>query len=210
LRKFRFGGPATFTTWLRAVVRNLCLDWHRSEVGRYRVFQSVARLPSVDRDVFKLAYEEARPAEEVFHILKTRDPRLTDADVTTSLERIRRSLSPRQLWLLSVRSPKMITPEPFQDGQPGTLDQIRDTSPDPESLAALNQRRTTLTRTLRLLPAPDRLLVRLRFEEDLTLEQVARLAGLKDAQTVDRRIRLILAEVRAQMERRGKGPDESV
>src|SRR5258706_12794353 len=38
LRAFRVDGPAKFTTWLRAVVRNLCLDWHRKEFGRQRIF----------------------------------------------------------------------------------------------------------------------------------------------------------------------------
>jgi len=31
LRKFKGEGTATFTTWLRAVVRNLCIDWHRKD-----------------------------------------------------------------------------------------------------------------------------------------------------------------------------------
>jgi RNA polymerase sigma factor (sigma-70 family) len=29
LRKFKGDGAASFSTWLRAVVRNLCIDWHR-------------------------------------------------------------------------------------------------------------------------------------------------------------------------------------
>src|SRR6478609_92717 len=34
LRKFKGEGAATFATWLRAVVRNLCIDWHRQRFGR--------------------------------------------------------------------------------------------------------------------------------------------------------------------------------
>ena len=39
---FKPDGKARFTTWARAVVRNLCLDWHRSQFGRKQVFSSVA------------------------------------------------------------------------------------------------------------------------------------------------------------------------
>ena len=44
LRRFRLGGSARFSTWLRVVVRNLCLDWHRKEFGRQRIFESMSHL----------------------------------------------------------------------------------------------------------------------------------------------------------------------
>jgi hypothetical protein len=42
--------------------------------------------------------------------------------------------------------------------------------------------------------------VRLRFERDLTLAQVARLTGLKDAQTADRRLREVLEDLRERLD----------
>lgn len=44
LGRFQPNGPASVPTWLRAVVRNLCLDWRRREFGRHRVFESLQRL----------------------------------------------------------------------------------------------------------------------------------------------------------------------
>jgi DNA-directed RNA polymerase specialized sigma24 family protein len=43
------------------------------------------------------------------------------------------------------------------------------------------------------------LLLRLRFDQDLTLEQIARLTGMESAQSVDRRIRRVLQELRQRM-----------
>ena len=40
LTRFQPQGPAVFSTWLRAVVRNLCLDWRRKRFGRRRLFNS--------------------------------------------------------------------------------------------------------------------------------------------------------------------------
>ena len=52
IRRFNPEGQALFTTWLRAVVRNLCVDWQRKEFGRPRMFRSVAQLSQLDQDVF--------------------------------------------------------------------------------------------------------------------------------------------------------------
>jgi DNA-directed RNA polymerase specialized sigma subunit len=49
------------------------------------------------------------------------------------------------------------------------------------------------------LSPQEQLLLRLRFEQDLTLQEIARIAGLKDAQSADRNIRALLERVRAGM-----------
>jgi DNA-directed RNA polymerase specialized sigma24 family protein len=56
-----------------------------------------------------------------------------------------------------------------------------------------------VARALARLPSADRFMLRLRFEQDLTLDQVARLSGLPDAQTADRRLRKILDVLRQKI-----------
>jgi len=48
LLKFNPKGRASFTTWLRVVVRNLCFDWQRSQSGRHRPFKSLAGLSPLE------------------------------------------------------------------------------------------------------------------------------------------------------------------
>ena len=200
LRRFRLKGPASFPTWLRAVVRNLCLDWHRQEFGRQRIFQSIERLPAVDRELFRFISQEGRSLEETFLLFKPRFPTLSREQVEESFDRIRQSLTPRQLWLLSVRRTKL---EPLGSGSanqgPSLREQIPAPGPDPESLAALNERRAALARALSRLPRAERLLIRLRFEQELTLEQVAQVTKLADAQSADRRIHQILERLRKEV-----------
>lgn len=208
LRRFRPDGAASFATWLRAVIRNLCLDWRRSELGRHRVFQSVARLPAIDQEIFRLHYDQRWSCEDTFALVRAHSPDLTPNQFSESLERIQESLSARQLWLLGTRNPKFELLEPVPNGSFTAAAQLRDSAPDPEELAQSRQQQEALVRALKGLPNPERLLIRLRYEEDLTLEQVARLTGLKDAQTADRRIREVLLRVRKEMA--GKGPGMSV
>ena len=195
LRRYQVNGPATFATWLHAVVRNLCLDWHRKEFGRHRVSQSIARLSTVDQAVFRCSYDQGMSSEGTFVSLRPRFPRLTREMVEDSLERIRNSLTHRQLWLLSLR----MRGYEAQRRHSELSSQIPAPDADPETLASLNERREVLRRAVARLPGDDRLLLRLRFEQDLTLQQVANIMRLGDTQRVDRRIRDVLTRLRKEM-----------
>jgi RNA polymerase sigma factor (sigma-70 family) len=200
LRRFRPSGPASFATWLRAVVRRLYLDWHRKEFGRQRIFQSLQSLSALEQGIFRCVYEQGASLEEAFMQLRGRYPGLTREQIAASWERIQQSLTPRQRFLVGVRRPKvepLVTAEAAAEG--GLERRLADSGPDPESLAALEEQRTALTRALSRLPAPDRLLIRLRFEHELTLEEVGRITKSGDAQSVDRRIRGILERLRKEM-----------
>lgn len=197
LRRFQPKGPATFATWLHAVVYRLCLDWHRKEFGRARIFQSLSSLSTAEQAVFRCVFEQGMRLDETFSQLRARFPTLTKEQVAASVERIQGTLTPRQLFLLGVRRPKL---EPLEAAEEGWPEQrLADPGPDPESLAALEEQRAALTRALSRLPAPDRLLIRLRFEHELTLEEVGRITKSGDAQSVDRRIRGILERLRKEM-----------
>ena len=132
--------------------------------------------------------------------LRPRFPALSWERLAEGVERVRKALAPRQLWLLSTRKSSFVSfeePRPTSGGKP--FSQPTDPGPDPETLAASNERRSTLARALSQLPKLDRLLLRLRFDQDLTLEQIARLTGMETAQNVDRRIRKVLQELRQRM-----------
>ncbi len=200
LRHFKPDGPARFETWLRVVVRNLCLDWHRKEFGRERVFDSIARLTAFDQDVYSEVYEQGLSQEEAVFSLGAKYPRPTPDEVSKSVERIQQALSPRQLWLLSTRRPRiesLVTES--ADTQERLEQQVLDPRPDPEALSAMKEQEVRLERALERLSKSERLLIRLRFEQGLTLREVAGLLDLKDAQTADRRIREVLERMRKEL-----------
>ena len=99
LLRFRTDGPASFPTWLRAVVRNLCLDWHRQEFGRHRIFESVARLPALDQEVFKRVLVDGLSSGEAHLTLAPRFPGLTLEGLGQSIMRVEHALTARQRWL---------------------------------------------------------------------------------------------------------------
>jgi RNA polymerase sigma factor (sigma-70 family) len=194
LRKFDLVGRASFSTWLCAVARNLCLDWHRKEHGRYRVLGSVARRSAADQLLFELVFRRGFSVEEAREELSRRSFDLSFAAVEERISDLRRCMSSRQLWLLS--SGKTV-PDSIDSGEEGTyVAEPADPAPDPEALVALRETHEQVSAALGSLTDSDRLLVRLRYQEGLTLQQVARLVGLKDAQTADRRLRDIIDHLR--------------
>jgi RNA polymerase sigma factor (sigma-70 family) len=200
LRRFQTAGPAKFSTWLRVVARNLCLDWRRKEVGRPRVLRSVSRLGVLDQHVADCVYERGMSLRETLLSLQACHPTLTEEQLADSLQRVRKSLSPRQLWLLGRRHTKLRSLERDSATGDGLVEtQIADPEPGPEALAEVAERRSALTCALSRLDKDERLLLRLRYEEGLTLDQVSRLAGLGNAQRADRRIKEILTRLREEM-----------
>lgn len=214
LRRFDPEGRAQFTTWLRAVVRNLCVDWHRKTYGRRRMFRSIMPLAALDQRVFRLCFQEQRTANEAYDLMRAETAGLTLLRIEESIERIRRSLNARQMWLLSTGQ---IDVQPFpsaETGEGGMEREPADPAPNPEALAEAQEIHTQLQGAMEKLEGGERLLLQLRFEENLTLREVARVLGLKDAQAADRQIRDVLAKLRdalgAQASAKGKTHAASV
>lgn len=200
MRQFKPQGQSMFSTWLRAVVRNLCLDWHRREYGRQRVFQSIARLLPLDQEVFSCLHVRGLSKEETFFALHASNSRLTQAQVEESVERIQQALTPRQLWLLSTRQRRVESREiGVSEGKDVSDLQIPDPAPDPEALTAMREQQSAVARAFERLSKPERLLLRLRFEQGLTLREVADILEIKDAQTADRRIQEVLEKLRGEL-----------
>jgi RNA polymerase sigma factor (sigma-70 family) len=193
LRQFKVDGPAKFSTWLRAVLRNLCLDWHRKKFGRPRAFNSISRLSVFDQEVFRSLYERRVPFDEACFQLRPRFPNLTVGQLQESVDRIETTLTSRQRWLLGARAVQRSTStlEP-PDEVPLAIPAAQ---PDPEAQAILAERRAALSKALRGLSKRQRLLVRLRFEQDLKLDQIATLLDLGNAQRADRQIKDVLARL---------------
>jgi RNA polymerase sigma factor (sigma-70 family) len=193
LKKFKLSGRASFSTWLCAVTRNICLDWHRKEHGRYRPFAFVAERSAVDQLLFDFVFRRGSSAEEARQELSRRGIELSFRNVEEKVSELCQCMNSRQLWLLSCGN---TTVEAVNNGEKAYTAELADPAPGPEELAALRETREQVSAALGSLTDSDRLLVRLRYQEGLTLQQVANLVGLKDAQTADRRLRDIMAHLR--------------
>ena len=202
LLKFKREGRASFTTWLRVVARNLCFDWHRRQTGRRRPFKSLQSLSPLELDIYDCRFERGFSPEETLQRLRPTSPDI-DLDQLAEVEhRIEHHLSSRQRWILSTRPRRVFSARVTlltEEGEENVA-QVPDTRLDQESLIVGQQQQAHLRKCVASLPAPERLLLQLRFDGDLSLDEIARLTGLGDAQRAHRHIGVILRKLRGAME----------
>lgn len=208
LLSFRANGPARFKTWLIAVVSNLCVDQRRKEQGRSRPPQNVSRLPELDQQVYRCIYERRMSRVQCLQTLMPRFPELTGATVSEINARLFALLTPQQRWQLSVRTPAQ---NPLTRGETSEDDgpawRVAEPGPGPDELTSESQQQRQLQDALSKLPAEQRLLLRLRYEQDLTLAEVARLTGQPDLFRANRKIQVALDALAELMSGQQSRPD---
>jgi RNA polymerase sigma-70 factor (ECF subfamily) len=74
---------------------------------------------------------------------------------------------------------------------------VADMALDQESLMVSREQSRQLRKCVARLPAEERLLLQFRFDQELSLEEIARLTGLGDAQRAHRHIGAILKKLRS-------------
>jgi RNA polymerase sigma factor (sigma-70 family) len=202
LLKFKPEGRASFITWLRVVARNLCFDWHRSRSGRHRPFKSLQHLSQLELEVYDCRFNRGFSEQETLQQLESTFPGVSLSELAVIEGRLHTSLNSRQHWILSTRKElaisKTIAAVGEEEGEQ-SIDVV-DPRPDQETLIIGRQQQAQLEKCVASLPADERLMLQLRFGEDLSLEEIAHLTGLEDAQRVHRRIAAILKRLRAAMQ----------
>ncbi len=193
LRSFRPDGPARFKTWLMAVVANLCVDWRRKEQGRVRAPQCVSRLPELEQQVYRCIFVHRMSRAHCLEALASRFPELTEVTVAEINARLFALLTPQQRWQMSLRpsAPKQVAASAGSEDDDPTW-QLATSGPGPDDLAAELQQQRRLQDALSKLPAEQRLLLRLRYEQALSLAEVARLTGQPDPFRANRQIQAAL------------------
>jgi RNA polymerase sigma factor (sigma-70 family) len=200
LLKFNPKGNASFVTWLRVVARNLCFDWHRKQFGRLRPFKSLQGLSSLELGIYHHRFVRGASPEETLANLEPFFPGVSMAELLTVEGNIQRSLSSRQHWILSSRRAAFASVVAVAEKQheTGTIE-VADPHPDQEQQVAEKQEHALLQKALMSLRAEERLLVQLRYEQDLSLDEIARLCRLGDAQRAHRKLAEILKRLRRRL-----------
>jgi len=193
LLKFNAAGKARFRTWLGSVVFNLCVDWHRREYGRATLLPAISALPAFDQSVYRMVIEQGMNKESCFQALRADFPDLTRDLVTKAVARVHSLLTPRQRWQISVRNRgrKQVRGDSSQEH----IERLANPAIGPDAEVQKQQELESLQDALSRLPKDQRLLLRLRFEQGLTLKKIAQLKYNGDVNVTWRQIRAAMDEL---------------
>jgi len=186
LLNFKTRGTAKFQTWLGTVVFNLCVDWHRKEYGRVTLLPAISALPAFDQSVYHLIIEQGESKETCYQTLRADCPDLSREMVAIAVNRIYSFLTPRQRWQIGVRNRgRKYTMGGSDQGQ---IERLPDPGFGPEVEAQTRQELEQLHGALSHLPPNQRLLLKLRFQEGLSLKRITQLRLLGDTNRAWRHI----------------------
>ena len=180
----RFAGRSSLRTYLVTVVQRLFIDHLRRRFGRWRPSARARRLGVLAVRLEALLYRDHLSFTEACEMLRTNDG-VTESDVV--LRDLAQQLPPR--------SQEGARPRHVEDG----AEPRASTPSEPDGL--LSSRETVdrcqrgLEAALRELDPEDRLLIRLRFEDGVSVADMARELGL-DQKSLYRRLERLLADLR--------------
>jgi RNA polymerase sigma factor (sigma-70 family) len=188
LRKFQ--GSSSLKTYLTTVITRLFLDFRRSNWGKWRPSAEARHRGEAAIALETLLHRDGFAMAEACRLLEQRLPGTTRGE----LERIAAALPTRFR-------------RRFESDE--ALESRRADEQDPESAvlageAEAETRRAVacLRRAIDGLPAEDRLILRMRFDDGMTIAAVA--ANLRlEAKPLYRRLERLLRDLRASLEREG-------
>ena len=198
LQSYKPEGSASFRSWLNVVIANLCIDWRRHSLGRERPFASIANLPQLEQMTFKYKFQRRMNLQACLERIQMHFPGLTEPQLASAIARVSTTLTSSQHWLLSSQQTETISLHPSKTSGKG-IDPV-ESQPGPEQTAEQAQHHEKLQCALDQLTPRQRLLIKLRYQQDLSLKEVARLMRIGDLFRARRQIQVALEELKRHMD----------
>ncbi len=193
LRKFE--GRSRLTTYLTTVIHNIFRDFRIQRWGKWRPSAAARRMGELGVQLEALLYRDRFGSREAFAILRDRfEVEASDGELEAMAGRLR----PRTSRRIETDA-ALAGLESAERGDRGVRER--------ERAAALGRVASALRRVLASLEAEDRLILRMRFADGLTIRAIA--AALKlDPRPMYTRVQRLLLEVRRRIEAEGVDCDE--
>jgi len=187
LRRFHESarGSAKFSTWLVVVVRNLAIDWRRSQDGRPRA-TAPPRLTPLREQIYRLVLVERRSHAEAYEVIRaTRAELCSFPHFLREVAATYRAVDARR-WshlamhhMLALESPESSETE--------------------EDALGIDVQSSRLADALAQLSESERGAIRLFVVEERSAAEVALALGWPNSKTVYNRVRRALAALRARL-----------
>jgi RNA polymerase sigma factor (sigma-70 family) len=181
-----FQRRSSFAAYIAAVAARFLLDQRNKEWGKWRRSAEAERLGEIAIQLERLLYRDNHTLTEAFAVLAAAHPELARADV----EQLATRLPPR--W----RRRKVDVEEADL-----TLS-VPPPTADAECAEAAGRISEIVREAIDELPEDDQFVLRLRFDSDMTVPQIAR-ALQRDAQQLYRRLYTIFGQLHEKLARAG-------
>jgi RNA polymerase sigma factor (sigma-70 family) len=193
LRKFQ--NRSTLWTYLAAVIERMSLDFCAEKWGRWRPSAMAERLGPVAVTLERLVTRDSHTVEEAIEIVRTNhDVGLTYAEL-------------RRIW--DQLPARVRTTEVGEEAAAtvSSTDTSEITIEDSDRRKSIERLQRTLKTAFDEIAAQDRVLIALRFDQDMSMVEIAKLTG-SSVPTLHRRLDKSVKQLRLALTRAGFDPRE--
>ncbi|HET8774263.1 MAG TPA: sigma-70 family RNA polymerase sigma factor [Thermoanaerobaculia bacterium] len=189
----KWEGRSTFATYVTVVIRRLLVDQQRA-AGRYVASAAAKRQGEAAVLLERLIARDRLSPEEAFPILRKAHPELSSEELAA----MRASFPQR------VPAPRLVPFEPVDEERMPAAHRADERVVERDVAMRAQQASRVVRDTLATMSAEDRVVLRMRFAEDLSIADIARSLG-HPQRPLYRRIEALLATLRRTLERHGLG-----
>lgn len=191
----KFQGRSSLWTYLAAVIERLSFDFCTEKWGRWRPSAMAEKLGAVAVQLERLVNRDGHPLEEALEILKSHnDVTLTDSEL-------------RRIWeQLPVRTRTSEVGEEAADELIGT-ESAEARVEDEGSRKNIERLQGVLRAAFAEIATQDRVVIALRFDQNLSIVQIAQLTGVS-VPTLHRRLDKSVKQLRLALSHAGIDPRE--
>ena len=181
-----FQGRSRFATYMAAVVGRLLLDHHNREWGKWRKSAEAERMGELAVKLEKLLYRDERSPDEAFSVLAPSYPELTRKRFDELSARIPARVKRRMVAIDEALS------------EPAAQEM------DQERVESARHISAIVAESIARFDEDDQLILRLRFESEMTVAQISRSLHL-DQQLLYKRFRQLFSDLRHALLSNGIG-----
>lgn len=183
------GNEGDLTPWLRQVVKNLCVNWAWSADGRKRLFGFVAEMPPREQRIFQLYFWQGQTPFEIYETLRLEHDKTVELnDIFDALEAIFEHLSENKRWRLMSnlnRMRKTLSLD-FEDEDGNfVIEPIDESAENAEENLQKKEIVGQLNAALETLSTREKLVVQFRYEQTMTLSEIAKMLGWEMREAVN-------------------------
>jgi RNA polymerase sigma factor (sigma-70 family) len=190
-----FGGRSSFRTFLSVTIGRLLNDWCDANWGRWEPSAEAARQGHVAMRLEELVIRDNLPLAEAIETLRTNHGiQATVVELERLFER------------LPVRSRRRFVSDSGLEGISADRGNPEQVVNQARAIADGDRATKALDAAVRSLSAADKLILRMRFEDGMSIANIARLVGAEQ-KGLYRRIDRTLTELRRQLEAAGIGEE---
>jgi RNA polymerase sigma factor (sigma-70 family) len=180
-----FQGRSSFATYISAVVAHILLDLRNHEWGKWHASAEAERAGAVALDLEQHLYRDGRSLDEAYEELLLQHPEVTREEVDALYARLRKRVRRRMVEL----------------EEANTVEAARDTE-SVDCAETAKKLSDLIGQQIAKLSENDQLLLRLRFDMEMTIPQIAQ-SLRADEQWIYRRLYKIFKRLRTALKQGG-------